>query len=210
MFRITLRKAVPIDTATSQHPLEYLFLNKLGQALLEECTQYNDGTGGFCLLSGHRHTLGGWPPRDTAALASTRAGRGEGMVIQLCLSSAVCLSSCPSPSAPPQTITTKNICKCQKLLPLPLWSPPLCRLLFRMIFQGTHFIYPNPLMSSPSQLQPLPPAALALATWPSSLPSNGAGSSAPIAGLNFLSPQLFLLKTASLRYNFMYPYNSTH
>ena len=41
MFQIVLRKAVPMYIWPLANVLwEYLFLNKLGQALLEECTQY--------------------------------------------------------------------------------------------------------------------------------------------------------------------------
>ena len=66
MFRITLRKAVLIDTATSQHPLGIFIFKQTRASTSGRMHTTCDGTGGFCLLSGHRHTLG-WPPGDTTA-----------------------------------------------------------------------------------------------------------------------------------------------
>lgn len=138
---------------------------------------------------------------DTTAQPAPRQG-GEGMVIQLCLSSAVCLSLLPKPLRLPRPSQMLLSVK-PPSHSVPLWSPPLCRLLFRMIFQGTHFIC-NPLMSSPSQLQPLPPAALGSGHLAFFLAPLMELAPLPLylSGLNFLSPQLFLFKeTASLRYN---------
>ena len=79
MFHITLRKAVPIDTATSQRPLGIFIFKQTGASTSGRMHTICDGTGGFCLLSGHRHTLG-WPPGDTTAQPAPVQG-GEGMVI---------------------------------------------------------------------------------------------------------------------------------
>ena len=80
MFRITLRKAVLIDTATSQHPLGIFIFKQTRASTSGRMHTTCDGTGGFCLLSGHRHTLG-WPPGDTTAQPASVQG-GEGMVIR--------------------------------------------------------------------------------------------------------------------------------
>ena len=78
MFHITLRKAVPIDTATSQRPLGIFIFKQTGASTSGRMHTACGSSGGSCLLSGHGHTLGGHPG-TTAQPASVQGG--EGLVI---------------------------------------------------------------------------------------------------------------------------------
>ena len=79
MFHITLRKAVPIDTATTQRPLGIFIFKQTGASTSGRMHTVCESSGGSCLLSGHGHTLG-WSPGDTTAQPASVQG-GEGMVI---------------------------------------------------------------------------------------------------------------------------------
>ena len=197
MFHITLRKAVPIDTATSQRPLGIFIFKQTGASTSGRMHTACGSRGGSCLLSGHGHTLGGHPG-TTAQPASVQGG--EGLVIPFgqsrgwALSLLVCLSVTPAQALLLSPDHHKMLLSVQ--LPshsVPPRSPPLCHVSFRMIFQGTRFICKSlwcPAHHSSSHFCLLP------WLWPLGLlpcpPMKLAPLPMYLSGLNFLSPQLFL------------------